>query len=115
MAYLQIQDPQAPSVAIGIDLGTGGWAVWALLLILGSTNAVNLTDGLDGLATGASAMVFAAYTVIAMWQSNQNCQFLSEPTAAWSGCYEVRDPLEIAMIAAAYTMRSTRLKPAKFA
>jgi phospho-N-acetylmuramoyl-pentapeptide-transferase len=50
------------------DLGTLGWAIWALLLIVGSSNAVNLTDGLDGLAGGTAAMVFGAYVIISFWQ-----------------------------------------------
>ena len=49
----------------------------------------------------ASAMVFAAYTVIAMWQANQNCQFLADPSSAWSACYEVRDPRDLSLIGAA--------------
>ncbi|NIR41843.1 MAG: phospho-N-acetylmuramoyl-pentapeptide-transferase, partial [Actinobacteria bacterium] len=36
----------------GWDLGRIGWTVWAVFLITGTTNAVNLTDGLDGLAAG---------------------------------------------------------------
>jgi phospho-N-acetylmuramoyl-pentapeptide-transferase len=55
--------------SIGIDLGTWGWGVWAVLLILGTTNAVNLTDGLDGLAAGSSIFSFAAYTIVAFWIS----------------------------------------------
>ncbi|MDO5701231.1 MAG: phospho-N-acetylmuramoyl-pentapeptide-transferase [Bowdeniella nasicola] len=74
------------------------FVIWSNFLITAWSNAVNLTDGLDGLATGASVMVFAAYTVIAMWQSNQSCQYLSEPGA---GCYEVRDPRDLAIVAAA--------------
>ena len=35
------------------------------LIIMSSTNAVNLTDGLDGLAAGTSAIVLAAFTFIA--------------------------------------------------
>ncbi|MEE6274056.1 phospho-N-acetylmuramoyl-pentapeptide-transferase [Georgenia wangjunii] len=89
----------------GLDLAFAGviagvvlFVIWSNFLITAWSNAVNLTDGLDGLATGASAMVFAAYTVIAMWQSNQNCQYLVDPTAA---CYEVRDPRDLSLIAAA--------------
>jgi phospho-N-acetylmuramoyl-pentapeptide-transferase len=89
----------------GLDLAFAGviagvilFVIWSNFLITAWSNAVNLTDGLDGLATGASAMVFAAYAVIAMWQSNQNCQYLLEPTAA---CYEVRDPRDLSLIAAA--------------
>ena len=37
-------------------------------MIYGITNAVNLTDGLDGLAAGSAAMVFAAFVIIAFWQ-----------------------------------------------
>jgi phospho-N-acetylmuramoyl-pentapeptide-transferase len=58
---------------------------------------VNLTDGLDGLATGASVMVFGAYVLIGIWQSNQSCQLAS---AAGPQCYEVRDPRDLAVVAA---------------
>jgi len=51
----------------GIDLGRVGWSIWAILLILGSANAVNLTDGLDGLASGAAILNFAGFTFIAFW------------------------------------------------
>lgn len=70
--------------------------VW--LLVTGFSNAVNLTDGLDGLAAGASVMVFGAYTLVNIWQNNQFCQ--DEPSAT---CYNVRDPLDLAIIAAAIT------------
>jgi phospho-N-acetylmuramoyl-pentapeptide-transferase len=48
----------------GWDLGTIGWATFAILLILASTNAVNLTDGLDGLAAGSAIFGFAAFVVV---------------------------------------------------
>jgi phospho-N-acetylmuramoyl-pentapeptide-transferase len=70
--------------------------IW--LFVAGFSNAVNLTDGLDGLAAGASVMVFGAYTLVNIWQSNQFCQ--DEPSAS---CYNVRDPLDLAIIAAAIT------------
>ena len=69
--------------------------IWANLIIAGTSNGVNLTDGLDGLATGASVMVFAAYVLIGIWQFNQNCQW--NPS---SKCYEVRDPHDVAIVAA---------------
>lgn len=72
--------------------------VWVLLLIAGTSNGVNLTDGLDGLATGAATMVFGAYVFINIWQSNQNCAFNPGPR-----CYEVRDPLDLAVVASALT------------
>ena len=51
----------------GLELGNVGWAVLAVLLILATTNAVNLTDGLDGLAAGSSILSFAAFVVIGFW------------------------------------------------
>ncbi|WP_405057863.1 phospho-N-acetylmuramoyl-pentapeptide-transferase [Kribbella sp. NBC_01505] len=72
--------------------------VWVLLLINGMSNGVNLADGLDGLAAGASMMVFGAYTLICIWQFNQSCA-----TAPGSKCYEVRDPHDLAVVAAALT------------
>jgi len=69
-----------------------------LLMIAATSNAVNLTDGLDGLATGTSTMVFAAYTVMNIWQNNQSCELTPGPA-----CYEVRDPLDLAVLASALT------------
>jgi phospho-N-acetylmuramoyl-pentapeptide-transferase len=69
-----------------------------LLMIAATSNAVNLTDGLDGLATGACTVVFAAYTVMNIWQNNQSCELTPGNT-----CYEVRDPLDLAIVSAALT------------
>ena len=70
--------------------------IW--ILVAGFSNAVNLTDGLDGLATGASVMVFGSYMLVNIWQNNQSCEF-----NPGSFCYDVRDPLDLAVIAAAIT------------
>jgi phospho-N-acetylmuramoyl-pentapeptide-transferase len=72
--------------------------VLILVMISGASNAVNLTDGLDGLATGASTMVFGAYTLVNIWQNNQWCALTQG-----NKCYDVRDPLDLAAIAAALT------------
>ena len=56
----------------GIDIGRIGWVVLAIIIFYATTNAVNLTDGLDGLAAGASIFGFAAYTVIAFWGFRHN-------------------------------------------
>ncbi len=53
--------------SLNIDLGPVGWVFWAVLLILATSNAVNLTDGLDGLAAGSATLSFSAFTVIAFW------------------------------------------------
>jgi phospho-N-acetylmuramoyl-pentapeptide-transferase len=51
----------------GIELGTVGWCVLAVVMILGTSNAVNLTDGLDGLAAGSAIYAFICYMVIGFW------------------------------------------------
>jgi phospho-N-acetylmuramoyl-pentapeptide-transferase len=79
----------------GTLLGVVLFVIWANLMIAGTSNGVNLTDGLDGLATGASTMVFASYVLIGIWQFNQNCQ-----TNPGLKCYEVRDPHDLAVVAA---------------
>jgi phospho-N-acetylmuramoyl-pentapeptide-transferase len=51
----------------GIELGDVGWSLLAVFMILATTNAVNLTDGLDGLASGSAILSFAAFVVIGFW------------------------------------------------
>lgn len=87
----------------GLDLAVAGPAVgvvlfllWANVLITGASNGVNITDGLDGLAAGASTMVFGAYTMISLWQHNQGCTVTFGPN-----CYDVRDALDLAVVSCA--------------
>ncbi|HBX80516.1 MAG: phospho-N-acetylmuramoyl-pentapeptide-transferase [Propionibacteriaceae bacterium] len=72
--------------------------LWIIFLISAWSNAVNLTDGLDGLATGACAMVFVAYALVNIWQNNQNCAVASTASVQ---CYEVRSPLDMAVFCVA--------------
>jgi phospho-N-acetylmuramoyl-pentapeptide-transferase len=76
------------------------WAavIWIVFLVASWSNAANLTDGLDGLATGAAAMVFAAYAIVNIWQYNQSCSTL---LTAGPQCYEVRDPYDLAVVSIA--------------
>jgi phospho-N-acetylmuramoyl-pentapeptide-transferase len=73
--------------------------IFILVLVTGASNAVNLTDGLDGLATGAAGLVLGAYTIVNIWQNNQWC----ERVTATAKCYDVRDPLDLAVVSAAIT------------
>jgi phospho-N-acetylmuramoyl-pentapeptide-transferase len=91
-----VRDTNVNFAFSGTLLGLILFVLWANLMIAGTSNGVNLTDGLDGLATGTSVMVFAAYVLIAIWEFNQNCQ--SNPGV---NCYEVRDPHDLAVVAAA--------------
>ena len=71
--------------------------IWANFLITAWSNAVNLTDGLDGLATGASVIFFGAYVLVCLWQLNQKCGY----TENVAQCYDVRDPRDLAILCAA--------------
>jgi phospho-N-acetylmuramoyl-pentapeptide-transferase len=70
-------------------------------VVMSTTNAVNLTDGLDGLATGASIMVLGAYVLISFWQYRHWCGDPTAPSFTADYCYQVRDPLEVAIIGGA--------------
>jgi phospho-N-acetylmuramoyl-pentapeptide-transferase len=72
------------------------FVLFCIFIVSAWSNAVNFTDGLDGLAAGAMAMVSGVYVLITVWQHRNACA-----TAPGLGCYNVRDPLDLALIAAA--------------
>ncbi|MEO6700995.1 MAG: phospho-N-acetylmuramoyl-pentapeptide-transferase [Jatrophihabitantaceae bacterium] len=80
-----------------ISIGLVGFLLLAYLIITATTNAVNLTDGLDGLVAGSAAMVMGAYTLLTFIQFRSTCLSGHE----LSGCYSVRDPQDLALVAAA--------------
>jgi len=82
-------------------LNLGPWLglAWIVFIIAALSNGVNLSDGLDGLATGLSTMVFAAYALVNLWQYNQWC---GRASTAGPRCYEVRDPNDLAVVAIAF-------------
>jgi phospho-N-acetylmuramoyl-pentapeptide-transferase len=84
-----------------LALGKVGAVILFLAVVMATTNAVNLTDGLDGLATGASIMVLGGYLLIAFWQYRHWCADVKSPTFTSAYCYNARDPLEVALIAGA--------------
>ncbi len=92
-----VRDTNIDLFVLGPIIGTLLFVLWANLMIAGTSNGVNLTDGLDGLATGASMMVFAAYVLIGVWQNNQSC-FGTTVTAK---CYNTPHPMDLAILAAA--------------
>jgi phospho-N-acetylmuramoyl-pentapeptide-transferase len=73
----------------GWQLTEPGWVLFAVLLIAATTNAVNLTDGLDGLAAGSSIYAFIFMTVVAFWAFRHEA------------VYEINHALDLAVIAAA--------------
>jgi phospho-N-acetylmuramoyl-pentapeptide-transferase len=93
-----IRDTNLDLAFAGATIGAILFVIWANFLITAWSNAVNLTDGLDGLATGSSLIVFGAYVIVCVWQFNQRCAL-----TAGARCYATRDPLDMAVVAAAVT------------
>jgi phospho-N-acetylmuramoyl-pentapeptide-transferase len=85
-----------------IKLGIVALIIWVILMVTATSNGVNLADGLDGLATGASVMSFLAFILIGVWQFGQSCAEVVVPN-----CYNVRDPLDLAVLAAALAAACT--------
>ena len=78
-----------------LDLGPL-FVLWVFIIMAGTSNGVNLTDGLDGLAAGSSALVFAAYVVMTFWQFRHPCV-----AGAGPGCYSgIPNALDLAIVAA---------------
>lgn len=67
----------------GLNLGFVFY-VWVFVILASSANSVNLTDGLDGLASGSSLLVLSAYVFISFWQFRHACAAM--PAEA---CYPV--------------------------
>jgi phospho-N-acetylmuramoyl-pentapeptide-transferase len=82
----------------GILIGPVLAVAWVVVMVTGTSNAVNLTDGLDGLASGAAIMVLVVYVIIGDWQYRNDCT-----RALSSGCYAVRDPRDVAVVAGTVT------------
>lgn len=58
-----------PGTSLSFDLGWG-YVVLVIFMLVGGSNAVNLTDGLDGLLSGTAAIAFGAFAVLA-WNQSQ--------------------------------------------
>jgi len=82
---------------VGIWIGVAAFLFWIYLLVVSTSNGVNITDGLDGLATGSLIMSIGAFAVIGFWKFNQACDINNLAP----NCYDTRDPLDLAVVAAA--------------
>ena len=65
------------------------YIAWAVIVLVAASNAVNLTDGLDGLAAGSSTYSFAAFVFIGFWEFRH------------PGVYHVGPALDLSLVAAA--------------
>jgi phospho-N-acetylmuramoyl-pentapeptide-transferase len=90
---LQLSTVRDTSITLGAVLVV----IWVAFMVTATSNGVNLTDGLDGLATGASVMTFLAFVLIGVWEFGQSCAVVVS-----ENCYNVRDPLDLAVVAAAF-------------
>ncbi len=75
----------------GIDLHWIVWVLWSGTIVWSTTNAVNVTDGLDGLAGGSALMGFLAFTIIAYWAFRNDDIYAA-----------VVNPLDLAVLAAGF-------------
>jgi phospho-N-acetylmuramoyl-pentapeptide-transferase len=85
----------------GTELHLILFLVWVFLLVSATSNGVNLTDGMDGLASGSTVLVVSAYVVIGFWQFRHLC---SAPPMNAPGCYRFpagESPQDLAIVAAA--------------
>jgi len=55
-----------PIFSIDVVLPIGIFIIFTMFILLGTSNAVNLTDGLDGLATGIVTIILAFFTAVAI-------------------------------------------------
>ena len=92
------RDTSFDFLMFGAVAGTALFIIWIMVIVTATTNAVNVTDGLDGLAAGAAIFAFGAYLVIGFWQGAQSCA----ATAGELGCYGTRDPMDLAVVSAAF-------------
>jgi phospho-N-acetylmuramoyl-pentapeptide-transferase len=79
----------------GKFLGIIFFIIWVNFLITSWSNAVNLADGLDGLAPGTAAIAFLAYLIIILWQLTHICS-----QTLTSNCYVVKGSWDLGMITA---------------
>lgn len=91
------RDTSIDLMAWGTGIGIVLFVIWIYFLVASTSNGVNIADGLDGLATGSSAMAIGAYAVIGFWQFNQTCF----ADVVVDNCYMVKDSLDLAVVASA--------------
>lgn len=88
--------------ALGPVVGWLLYLLWLSLIGVATSNAVNLTDGLDGLATGAAVVVVGGYSLISFWQFKQSCVGQGLDAEVQGGCYDVANPFDLAVISASF-------------
>ncbi|MEO6826244.1 MAG: phospho-N-acetylmuramoyl-pentapeptide-transferase [Microbacteriaceae bacterium] len=96
-----IRDLPIDLMVFGSVGGIIAYLLWINVIVASTSNGVNVADGLDGLASGASILAIGSYIIIGFWQFNQSCFSAKIDPANLYKCYDVRDPLDLAVIATA--------------
>lgn len=94
--------PMLSFMALGPIIGWVLYITWVSVIGVATSNSVNLSDGLDGLAAGSGVFVVGAYSLMAFWQFNQACGGAEVSPESAAACYAVRDPFDLAIISAAF-------------
>lgn len=97
-----VRDTVLNFMVAGTIVGIILYVLWICLITVSATNGVNVTDGLDGLAAGATILAIGSFVVIGFWQFNQACGNI-DTVLNVAKCYNSRDPLDIAVVAASIT------------
>jgi phospho-N-acetylmuramoyl-pentapeptide-transferase len=94
--------PALSFMALGLVAGWVVYLIWVSFIGVAWSNSTNLTDGLDGLATGAGLITIAAMSLTTFWQVQQSCAGARLVSAYQAACYNTRDPLDLTIVAACF-------------
>ncbi|GGI48438.1 phospho-N-acetylmuramoyl-pentapeptide-transferase [Agromyces flavus] len=96
-----IRDLPLDFMVLGTVVGIIAYVAWIVLITAAASNGVNVTDGLDGLASGASILAIGSFIIIGFWQFNQSRFSENLNPDDLYRSYDVRDPLDLAIVATA--------------
>jgi phospho-N-acetylmuramoyl-pentapeptide-transferase len=96
-----IRDLPLDFMVLGTVVGVIAYILWIVLISAAASNGVNVTDGLDGLASGASILAIGSFIIIGFWQFNQSRFSENLNPDDLYRSYNVRDPLDLAIVATA--------------
>jgi phospho-N-acetylmuramoyl-pentapeptide-transferase len=88
-------------MVLGTVFGVLAYVIWIATITTATSNGVNVADGLDGLATGSLIAAMGSYVIIGFWQFSQSCFSSTLSESVVYKCYDARDPLDLAIVAAA--------------
>ena len=94
--------PVLSFMALGVIVGWIVYLVWVSFISVAWSNATNLTDGLDGLATGAGIFTISALSLVTFWQFQQRCMSNALVDSYVNACYPTRDPMDLTIVAASF-------------